>query len=274
MQIQNTRDYPKVASIVMLVYGAGGVGKTTFAATFPKPLLLDFENGAKYFGERGIEVDVAVFKDWLTGTDKKELAGVLDKYETIIVDPIGEAMDKVINDTTAISGSKNRQSDGSLTAAGWGEAKKQMRNFVKWLRDSGKHVVLVAHVDEKADDETLVKRPLIATKLSDELITMVDVVGYMRVVDRDGETVRLIQVDGTDSKVISKDRTGKLGKYLKPEFDYLAEQLGARDNEQDDAGEEETPDTEEDTNEGEEPQEEAKKTPKKTISKKTVTKKK
>src|SRR5690606_27776161 len=81
------------------------------------------------------------------------------------------------------------------------------------------------HVDEKMDGETLVKRPLIATKLSDEIITMVDVVGYMRTLEADGEVKRLIQVDGTDSKVISKDRTGKLGKYLKPEYAYIAAQL-------------------------------------------------
>lgn len=229
MEIKNTKDYPKVANLVILAYGMGGVGKTTFAATFPKPLLLDFENGAKYFGERGIKVDVAVFKDWLTVEDKKQLRDALTNYETIIVDPIGEAMEKLINDTTTITGSKNRQSDGSLTAAGWGAVKKEMRNFIKWLRDSGKNVVLIAHVDEKNDDEQLVKRPLIATKLSDEIVTMVDVVGYMRTVEKDGETVRVIQVDGTDSKVISKDRTGKLGKFIKPEYDYIAEMLNAEE---------------------------------------------
>jgi len=225
MQIKNTSEYPKVANLVMMVYGMGGVGKTTFAASFPKPLLLDFENGAKYFGDRGINIDVAVFKTWLTAEDKKELAKVLENYETIVIDPIGEAMNKLIDDTVTITGSKYRQNGGDLTMAGWGEVKKQMRNFIKWLRDSGLNVVLVAHVDEKADDEQLVKRPLIATKLSDEIVTMMDVVGYMRTVEKDGEVTRLIQVDGTDSKVISKDRTGKLGKYLKPEFTYIQEQL-------------------------------------------------
>lgn len=241
MEIKNTSEYPKVANLVMMVYGMGGVGKTTFAASFPKPLLLDFENGAKYFGDRGIKVDVAVFKDWLTANDKKELRDAMANYETIIVDPIGEAMEKLINDTTTVTGSKNRQSDGSLTAAGWGAVKKEMRNFVKYLRDSGKNVVLVAHVDEKMDDEQLVKRPLIATKLSDELITMVDVVGYMRTVEKDGETKRIIQVDGTDSKVISKDRTGKLGKYLKPEYSYIAEQLNGDTEDSGDESKEDAP---------------------------------
>jgi phage nucleotide-binding protein len=225
MDIKNTKDYPDVASMVMMVYGMGGVGKTTFASTFPTPLLLDFENGAKYFGERGIEIDVAVFKKWLTQEDKTELKEKLDDYETIVIDPIGEAMDKLINDQDTVSGSKYRQSNGDLTMSGWGEVKKQMRNFIKWLRDTNKNVLLVAHVDEGKDDELLVKRPLIPTKLSDEIVTMVDVVGYMKIIQHEGESKRVIMVDSTDEKVISKDRTGKLGKYIKPDYKYLLKEI-------------------------------------------------
>ena len=225
MNITNTKDYPKVASVNMMLYGPGGVGKTTFASTFPKPLLLDFENGAKYFGERGIEVDVAVFNKWLSKEDKTELNEVLKKYDTIIIDPIGEAMEKLISDTDTISGTKYRQSGGDLTMSGWGQVKKQMRSFIKYLRDTGKNVVIIAHVDERADDTSLVKRPLIATKLGDELVAMVDIVGYMTAIEQEGDQKRVIKVDADDNKIISKDRTGKLGKYIKPDYEYIKEIL-------------------------------------------------
>lgn len=214
-----------------MVYGMGGVGKTTFAATFPKPLLLDFENGAKYFGERGISVDVANMADWFTNDDFHQLKEALANYETIIIDPIGEAMDKLIN-TKLIQGKKYRQDGtGDLTMAGWGEVKRRMRNFIKWLRDTQKNVVLVAHVDEKQDDQHFIRRPLMATKLSDELVTMVDVVAYMGTVpqtDDEGNTTtkRVLFLDPSDDKTVSKDRTGKLGKFIKPDYGYIAEQLG------------------------------------------------
>ena len=34
-------------TLKMMVYGQAGMGKTTFALSAPKPLLLDFDNGVK-----------------------------------------------------------------------------------------------------------------------------------------------------------------------------------------------------------------------------------
>jgi len=90
MQVLNTQeDYDDVANIVIMVYGMGGMGKTTFASTFPKPLLLDFENGAKYFKQRGINIDVVRMDKWFTNDDKRSLTQLINDYETIVVDPIG-----------------------------------------------------------------------------------------------------------------------------------------------------------------------------------------
>lgn len=225
MKVENTqKDYSDVANIIMLVYGVGGVGKTTFASTFPKPLLLDFENGAKYFKQRGIDVDVVRMGNWFSKSDKKELAELMDGYETIIFDPIGEMMDKLIH-SDEINGAKYRQGDGSLTMAGWGKVKDNARAVLKWARDLGKHVVLVAHVDEKMDEESLVKRPLIATKISDEIIAMVDIVGYLDMINVDGEEKRVVRVNPADKRYIAKDRTGALEAFVKPDFDYIHNQI-------------------------------------------------
>lgn len=240
MKIVNTADPMHKPSIVMLVYGEGGVGKTTFGSTAPNPLLLDFENGSKYFGLRGISIDTVQIVEWsrwktareqnpdLEGTMRDpELIEIIrsEKYNTIVVDPIGEAMEKIIKSVATHPDTKMRQKDGSPTMAGWGYVKNTMREFIKFLRDSGKHVIFIGHVEEKDDDGRMVKRPLIATKISQEFVNMVDIVGYMTTKDVEGETVRTIIVDPSNDRITAKDRTGKLGTELEPDFTQIVTAL-------------------------------------------------
>lgn len=222
LQIHNTTDAQVKPSLVMLVYGEGGVGKTTFASTGPKPLIIDCEGGAKYFGLRGINVDVAQVKAW---SEMKDVLTIIkqDTYDTIVIDPIGELMDKLKRHMLNMGDSKLVQKDGSPTMAGWGFLKKTMRDYLKVLRDSGKHIILVAHIEEKSDEDRMIKRPKVETKLSDELVTMVDVVGYMTMVQNEGETKRVIIVDPSNDKYTAKDRTGQLGTVIEPDFTKIVD---------------------------------------------------
>lgn len=220
MKIYNTSSPQFKPSVVMMLYGEGGVGKTTFGATAPKPIIADCENGAKYFGMRGISVDVAQIEKW---ADMREFLDYVksDKVETVVVDPIGELMDKLKRHMLAMGDTKLVQKDGSPTMAGWGWLKKTMRDFIKVLRDTGKNVILIAHIEENKDEDRLVKRPKIETKISDDIVNMVDVVGYMTVVQEEGETKRIIIVDPGNDKYTAKDRTGQLGKVIEPDFSKI-----------------------------------------------------
>ena len=226
INIENTmKDYEDVAKLVMLVYGVGGIGKTTFASTFPNALLIDFENGSKYFKKRGINIDVVRMSTWFSKQDIAELQEKSATYETIIIDPIGEAMEKLIKSPN-ITGVKYRQGGtGDLTIAGWGKVKDEMRSLVKWAKSLNKNVVLVAHVDEKESDGSLVKRPLIATKINDEIIAMVDVVGYMDIVVINEKERRALRVNPSDERYIAKDRTGSLPGLCKPDYNYILKRM-------------------------------------------------
>ena len=220
MKIYNTGDSQVKPSVVMMVYGEGGVGKTTFASTALKPILADCENGAKYFGLRGIKMDVAQIEKWADMKDFLELVRS-GKFETIVIDPVGELMDKLKRAMIAMGDSKLVQKDGSPTMAGWGWLKKTLRDYIKILRDTGKNVIIIAHLDEQKDEDRIIKRPKIETKLSDELVNMVDIVGYMTVVRQEGEDKRIIIVDPGSDKYTAKDRTGQLGRVIEPDFQKI-----------------------------------------------------
>lgn len=217
MKITKTTDPQEKPKIIMIVYGNGGVGKTTFASTAPKALLVDCENGAKYFGLRGINIDVAKIQTW---SDMQGLFEVAQsgEYETIVIDPIGELMEKLKRFMVEKGDKKLVMMDGSPTMAGWGWLKDKMRSTLKILRDSGCNILIVAHVSEEKDEDKILKRPMLMTKLSDEMINMVDIVGYMEVVKIEDEDKRIIRVDSASDKYIAKDRTGQLGKIIPPNF--------------------------------------------------------
>lgn len=216
MKLYNTSDSQVKPPVVMMVYGQGGVGKTTFAATAPHPILMDCENGAKYFGLRGIKMDVALIESWKDVEDFfREIAK--SDYETVIIDPIGELMEKLKASMIASKDAKLVMRDGTPTMAGWGWMKDKMRAFVKAVRDLNKHMIIIAHVTEKGDEDRLVKRPLVMTKLSEELVNIVDIVGYFTTVNDGEEEKRIIRIAPSD-KYEAKDRTGQLGGVIEPNF--------------------------------------------------------
>jgi phage nucleotide-binding protein len=216
MKMYSTTDSQVKPSVVMMVYGQGGVGKTTFASTAPHPILMDCENGAKYFGLRGIKLDVALIESW---KDVEEFFVSIknSEYETVIIDPIGELMEKLKAHMIASKDAKLVMRDGTPTMAGWGWMKDKMRAFVKAVRDLNKHMIIIAHVTEKGDEDRIVKRPLVMTKLSEELVNMVDIVGFFTTVTDGDEEKRIIRIQPSD-KYEAKDRTGQLGGVIEPNF--------------------------------------------------------
>jgi len=222
MKIINTLDPSIKPPVSILVYGMGGVGKTTFVSTAPKPILADCENGAKFFGLRGISLDKVNIESW---EDIRTFASIISKnkdYETVAIDPIGKLMDKLITETKK-QGSRQYVAGNNLTMAGWGYVKEKMREVLDFFISSGKNVILIAHVEEKTDTDSLIRRPKIATKIAEEVINMVDVTAWMtRVTDPETqEAKRVLLVSETDERYVAKDRTGQLGNVVEPNFSKI-----------------------------------------------------
>lgn len=214
MVIQKSGSMNPEEGLVICVYGPPKVGKTSFAASMSfhgKTMGIDFERGTKYLAENGFpDVDVLQMADWFTAKDQGELVEMIEPYEYIFVDPVGEAMEFLINGQV-IRSAKFRQSDGSLTTAGWGEAKKQLRSLIKFLKNTGKTVVLIFHDDRIQLEGELYHSMMIATKLKAEIPGMVDIISYIGVQrNEEGTPQRIMYTPAAGGNFDSGDRTGRM----------------------------------------------------------------
>jgi phage nucleotide-binding protein len=209
-----------IVKLNVLIYGHPGVGKTTFAARSSKVLIADAENGTTMLRLNGIKkADVAKVETWEDIDEIYKLAKS-GQYEVVVIDPIGELLDKLLTSLKKTHGSKDGQ---SLSIGGWGVAKEKFRFAMRSFRDLGVHVVLVAHTSEKKEEETLLVRPKLQANLDEDICAMMDVVGYLRVAKdpTTKETKRRLYVAPND-KYYGKDRSGTLPEYLdEPTFDKL-----------------------------------------------------
>ena len=208
----------KAPPVVMTIYGQGGTGKTTLATTSPKPILIDSEQGSKALGARGIDVPVVHVKSWSDVQEAWTLVRDSKEYETVVIDPIGEFLDLLLEQV---------KSGGDMSLKKWGEAKDRMRKFIKAIKESGKHVVFVAHEKEEKDDEQVLRRPLLQANLWQELANMCDVVGHLRV---DAQGKRTLRVQ-PEPKVYAKDRYAALDELIQePNIAKMVEKIHAAYN--------------------------------------------
>jgi hypothetical protein len=131
----------------IIVYGIPGIGKTTFAATFPKPILIRFEDGAA-------AQDIPTFPSVLrTMEDLHKAVNALKgrhEYKTLIIDSL-DWMEPVVWEYT---GKKNNNgAPKSIENFGYGKgyvyADEVWRNIQKELEDlrvkKQMNIIAIAH---------------------------------------------------------------------------------------------------------------------------------
>ena len=124
----------------VVIYGVESVGKSTFAAQFPKPLFLDIEQGTSH-----LDVDRCDINSWKQLTDALAEAKATD-YQTIVIDSADWAERLCVEDLLASSKKTSIEDFGY--GKGWvmvAERISRMLTSIDALIDSGKHVVLIAH---------------------------------------------------------------------------------------------------------------------------------
>ena len=151
-----------------LIFGSPKSGKTSLAASFSKPILIDLDHGAHRVASKNrAGLDVAAVENW---ADFEALCAddALKDYKTIIVDTFGAAVDMIIRDKFG----------GIMNPAKWGTVKSDIMRVASQLKMTGRSILWLAHESEDKSDDKIIKRPQCQGKAKDELMKMLDFIGH------------------------------------------------------------------------------------------------
>lgn len=213
------------------LFGPPGGGKTTLAATAPKPLLLDVEGGARSLlnmpGLRDTTVlPIASYQEvedviW----EFRESAALKEEYETLILDTGTELqamlLSEILKDKNRKDSSRNAYAAQMLD---YKENTEMLRRMVVAFRDLHMHIILIGHsIDDKDEsDGRIYTRPAFTPKLAGTIKGLMDVQGYLTAdVTKEGERTHYLQVHPANN-VQAKCRVGGLPVVLEnPSMDML-----------------------------------------------------
>lgn len=223
-----------------IVLGKPGSGKTTFAGTFPKPLLLitvGKDGGAEVL--RGYTDDdiktINIENDNDTSVYNK-LMSILDElkdnqeFKTIVVDPYTSIQEGLINYMSAQKGKQLSQQEYGMV----GQLMLNMRDKIDTIADGSKEVVLICHIKENEQTDSITgektkelvpKMTLNNGKILLEHASAVLYTCKKTVVNDEGNgVVKFLTYVGAHPNIDTKFRTSKgkaltAGKYYE-NFDY------------------------------------------------------
>ena len=135
--------------LCMILYGLPGVGKTTLAASAPKPIVIDCDRGMKRVNpEYRCDIsNVSSYKDLL-----EDIKSLGNEYETIVIDTGGsliELMKEWAMDTEPTATKKN----GGFSITGYGFVKSEFLRLSAKLRKKYNTIFIFHAAKEKQEEE-------------------------------------------------------------------------------------------------------------------------
>lgn len=218
--------------LLWLIFGPPKVGKTTLAASFPSPLLVDIEGGTGFirvpqFPLRDKVANGGGTAYQILGALYKELRAGDHGFKTVIFDTADELWESL---------ARPRKKAGKLPLADYQELYEQFLGILESFRALGLDIVLTAHVKSETDEDgriiaTDVKLP---GQLQGKVTGKVDEILYLtmkRTEDASGSERgvqnRVLVCQPTDhpkyGQIRAGDRSGRLPAHiLNPTFKELA----------------------------------------------------
>lgn len=158
---QNYKPNKKLIRPLITIYGAVGVGKSTFASTFPKPFFFDFEDRTAYINnivrDADYGVDIANLQNWGQLVNAiNELANT--EFETIVFDGVTKLQNFVWEEV----GRQLNNANPKSIAYGLGYARASelfatLMQFAKLLqKNHNKTIIFIDHEKIKEEDSGVV----------------------------------------------------------------------------------------------------------------------
>jgi hypothetical protein len=215
------------ANLCAVIHGEPGVGKSTFAATAPGPVLvLDAEGGFRFIRGRKIRWDpttepvpeagdwdycIVPTVEWATvAAAYKVLQSGQHPFNSVVLDSLTEIQKRLVDNVSGVEQPTQQQ---------WGQILRSMEDFIRKLRDMTFHptkplkAVVFLCLTHKRDN---VFRPFVKGSLELSLPAFVDLVGYLYTQpSADGSVDRMLLIQPT-AEFEAKDRTGILTETYGP----------------------------------------------------------
>jgi len=214
MEFKSTKTVHTDGGVKALVYGLSGSGKTTLAKTMPSPLIISSESGLLSLSGSDIpyieittEKDLDAIFEWLKSDESSHI-------KSVMMDSVSDIAEIVL------TAEKKKSKDGR---AAYGATGDTVRAMIRNFRDlPGRHVIMTA----KADCTEGKYAPNMPGKtLTQDLPYFFDLVLALRVEsDAEGKVKRALQAK-PDGIWQAKDRSGKLGAFVAPDFNKIIEAI-------------------------------------------------
>ena len=143
--------------VILTLFGEGGMGKTTLAAMFPKPVFIRTEDGTASLTGND---NVSLFPLATSSNDVLDAIEVLatekHEFKTLVIDSITQLATMIESEIVAADPkAKSINQAGGGYGAGYGTASEKHRQIREWAGslayETGMNVVFIGH----ADTETL-----------------------------------------------------------------------------------------------------------------------
>lgn len=215
--IIKAKDLKMVGVLNMLVYGQPGAGKTTFAATAPKPLIIDIEGGC--ISIMDTEADIIQAKTIDDIRESINLA-VEKGYKTVVIDSLTRYSDVLMAEILE----NDDKSNGQPKIANWGELIQRIKKMTWFLQDKNINVIFTAHEKEATEEDSTIKRPNLPGQLASVIPGIVDATGYLAINNNGERELNLIPT----SKYYAKVRTtvsNRITGPVAPDFTLMLEKI-------------------------------------------------